>query len=430
MEAIKNNELNTLITIMRNNKYEIKERPYELNIVGVRTDNWTPNSFDDFIFVFYKDDKGNWQGSKNPATTDPGTYWLKNPMSPQGTAILKKGQYNNSHAIGSHRGQYTALVQVAPVTTIRDYDRDNKLSYESLKTTTGLYGINIHRAGSSGTTKVVDKYSAGCQVFSDASDFASFIETAKKHKDLYGNLFTYTLIDEREDAIRKRTKGDTFYSGDYRYHENTTGLLIFNLPQLTVYGENIRAYDNLVHNNNIPNFGVKGSIVSAVPKGTGVVIMATKDVDFSNNTIRNHKTANLSVVSYELFAADDDPENTTLEEEAESRGIRSVDSEYLHDLEYNAYPQNISIHENTFENKYNFPTLSNDYGVLMFLKNKVTIPDIVYDGILPENVFSKSNMHKICLDNNGVINFVMMDAANDFKNFSNDQSPYNCKMNL
>ena len=213
-------------------------------------------------------------------------------------------------------------------------------------------------------------------------------------------------------------------------YENTTGLLIFNLPQLTVYGENIRAYDNLVHNNNIPNFGVKGSIVSAVPKGTGVVIMATKDVDFSNNTIRNHKTANLSVVSYELFAADDDPENTTLEEEAESRGIRSVDSEYLHDLEYNAYPQNISIHENTFENKYNFPTLSNDYGVLMFLKNKVTIPDIVYDGILPENVFSKSNMHKICLDNNGVINFVMMDAANDFKNFSNDQSPYNCKMNL
>lgn len=226
MEAIKPNELNTLITIMRNNNFEIKDRPFELNIVGVRTDNWTPNSFDDFIFVFYKDDKGNWQGTKNPATTDPGTYWLKNPMSPQGTAILKKGQYKNSHSIGSHRGQYTALVQVAPVTTIRDFDRDNKLSYESLKATTGLYGINIHRAGSVGTTKVVDKYSAGCQVFSDASDFANFIEQTKKHRDLYGNLFNYTLIDEREDAIRKRTKADTFYAGDYRYHENTTGLPI------------------------------------------------------------------------------------------------------------------------------------------------------------------------------------------------------------
>jgi hypothetical protein len=226
MEAIKPNELNTLLTLMRNYGYEIKERPNELNIVGVRTDNWTPNSFDDFIFYFYKDEQGNWQGAKNPATTDPGTYWLKNPMSPQGTAILKKGQYKNSHAIGSHRGQYTALVQVAPVTTIRDFDRDNKLSYESLKATTGLYGINIHRAGSRGTTKVVDKYSAGCQVFSDATDFAKFIEVAQKHREKYGNLFNYTLIDEREDAIRRRTKGDTFYSGDYRYHENTTGLPI------------------------------------------------------------------------------------------------------------------------------------------------------------------------------------------------------------
>jgi len=226
MEAITKNELNILLTVLKNNGYKIFERPYELNIVGVRTDNWTPNKFDDYIFVFYKDDKGNWVGTKNPATTDPGTYWLKNPMSPQGTAILKKGQYINSHAIGSHRGQYTALVQVAPVTTIRDFDRDNKLSYESLKSTTGLYGINIHRAGSVGTTKVVDKYSAGCQVFSDASDFAKFIDAAKKHKDLYGNLLTYTLIDERENAIRERTKGDTFYAGEYRYYDGSTGVPI------------------------------------------------------------------------------------------------------------------------------------------------------------------------------------------------------------
>lgn len=226
MEAIKNNELNTLITIMRNNKYEIKERPYELNIVGVRTDNWTPNSFDDFIFVFYKDDKGNWQGSKNPATTDPGTFWLKSPMHPQGTAILKKGQYKDAYSLGVHRKSHEALVQVQPVTVIRDYDRDNKLSYDSLRASTGLFGINIHRANKVGTTLVVNDHSAGCQVFANATDQSEFIKQAKKHKDLYGNLFTYTLIDERDDAILRRTKGDTFYSGDYRYHENTTGLPI------------------------------------------------------------------------------------------------------------------------------------------------------------------------------------------------------------
>ena len=213
-------------------------------------------------------------------------------------------------------------------------------------------------------------------------------------------------------------------------YENTTGLLIFNLPQLTVYGENIRAYDNTIYNNNIPNFGVKGSIVSAVPKGTGVVIMATKNVTFSKNTIRDHKTVNLSVVSYELFAADDDPENTTLDQEAENRGIRSVDSDYTQDVTYNVYPKDILIHENAFENKFSFPTLSNDYGILMFLKNKMTIPDIVYDGILPENIPLQSPEYKICIDNNGEINFVMMDAANDFENFSNDQTPFHCKMIL
>ena len=226
MEAIKNNELNTLITIMRNNNYEIKERPYELNTVGVRTDNWTPNKFDDFIFVFFKDDKGSWQGSKNPATTDPGTFWLKSPMHPQGTAILKKGQYKDAYSLGVHRKSHEALIQVQPVTVIRDYDRDNKLSYDSLRASTGLFGINIHRANRVGTTLVVNDHSAGCQVFADATDQSEFIKQAKKHKDLYGNLFTYTLIDERDDAILRRTKADTFYTGDYRYHENTTGLPI------------------------------------------------------------------------------------------------------------------------------------------------------------------------------------------------------------
>jgi hypothetical protein len=226
MEAIKPNELNTLLTLMRNYGYEIKERPYELNIVGVRTDNWEANKFDDFIFVFWKDDKGNWQGNKNPATTDPGTYYLKNPMMAQGTAILKKGQYKDTYALGVHRGSHPALIQIKPVTVIRDFDRDNRLSYDSIRSTTGLFGINIHRANRTGLTINVNDHSAGCQVFADATDQANFINQAKKHKDLHGNLFTYTLIDEREDAIRRRTKGDTFYSGDYRYHENTTGLPI------------------------------------------------------------------------------------------------------------------------------------------------------------------------------------------------------------
>jgi hypothetical protein len=66
---------------------------------------------------------------------------------------------------------------------------------------------------------------------------------------------------------------------------------------LTVYGEDVKAYNNHIHDNNLKNFGVKGSIVSTVPRGSGVIIMATKKVSLYDNTIENHKTINSSIVS-------------------------------------------------------------------------------------------------------------------------------------
>ena len=56
------------------------------------------------------------------------------------------------------------------------------------------------------TPKLIDKYSAGYQVFSNIDDFNKFMEMAYKQKDLYGNKFTYTLIDERTYNKRRRRK--------------------------------------------------------------------------------------------------------------------------------------------------------------------------------------------------------------------------------
>ena len=212
-------------------------------------------------------------------------------------------------------------------------------------------------------------------------------------------------------------------------YENTSGLLIFNLPQLTVYGAHVNAHHNTIYNNNVRNFGVKGSIVSAGPKGTGVVIMATEDVDFHDNTVRDHKTANLSVVSYALFAADEDPESSTQNQAAEARGLRSIQGDYEKDIAYNAYPKAVAIRSNTFENKFRFPTLSNDYGKLMLFKNNTRIPDVVYDGILPDNTPVQSPDFQICVTDNGTINFAFLDADNDFEKFSNDLSPFDCQLN-
>lgn len=184
--------------------FSVFSRPFELNITGIRSNSTKPNSFDDTINVFYKTNEGKWVYHQFQATTDPGTFWLENPLNANGTAILKHGQYTGSHMIGLHRGKYLALVQRRPITVLRDYDRNATLDFMNGKEDTGMFGINIHRAAVNGTTKVVDKYSAGCQVFANANDFNLFMQLCMRHRQLYGNQFTYTLIDER--ALIRETK--------------------------------------------------------------------------------------------------------------------------------------------------------------------------------------------------------------------------------
>ena len=197
METAKTKNIRAIIRLLKSKGYKLFERPYELNIVGIRKDNNIPNKFDDTLYAFWKTDSGSWEGKYYTITTDPGTYWLKNPMSGMGAAILKEGQYVDAYKLGLHRGEYKALTQQKPVTIFRDYDRNAVLDFNNGKETTGIYGINIHRSSPTGTSQNVDKWSAGCQVFENGQDFAKFIELAEKHNSLYGNNFTYTLVDER-----------------------------------------------------------------------------------------------------------------------------------------------------------------------------------------------------------------------------------------
>lgn len=186
-----------VMAAVRQHGWRVFTRPFELNIVGLRSVNTRANSFDDLICAVYHDRTGKAVGHFFPATTDPGTYWLRQPMNPQGTAILSQGQYVGAYSLGLHRGKYLALVQKGQVTVIRDYDRDAVLDFHNGTKATGHFGINIHHASSNGTTKVVDKYSAGCQVLANIDDYDTFISLCKRHRELYGNKFTYTLIDAR-----------------------------------------------------------------------------------------------------------------------------------------------------------------------------------------------------------------------------------------
>ena len=104
MIALKQSEIRTLLGVLKSKGYRIYSKPYELNIVGRRTDNTKANSFDDYIYIFYKNNDDDWEGYKAKATTDAGTYWLEKPMQSKGTALLKGGQYVDTYKIDLHNG--------------------------------------------------------------------------------------------------------------------------------------------------------------------------------------------------------------------------------------------------------------------------------------------------------------------------------------
>jgi len=190
--------LNSIIFEAKSQGYSFDTRPYKLNIIGVRNPkNTSPEKFDDEIAYFYYDTNDNIIGKVVPATTSPSVYYLENPIASSGSAILKQGQYKDAYSIGLHRGLYEAIVQTKPVTVIRDADRNKYINFFA-PTQTGTYGINIHHASVKGNVSYIGQDSAGCQTFQNISDFDDMMKMAKKSRDLYGNTFTYTLIDQKQ----------------------------------------------------------------------------------------------------------------------------------------------------------------------------------------------------------------------------------------
>ena len=160
-----------------------------LNIIGVRnssTGQKVTNLFDDHLTLTYTVD-----GVEHfhcwPATTDPGTKGVMKFGNKAGVARLVEGQYIDSHIIRLHAGKYEALGQNKPVKVYRDADRN--MVYAEDKTQEGLFGINIHKAGSDST--FVENWSEGCQVFQKNMDYEKIIKLCKNQKSV-----SYCLINE------------------------------------------------------------------------------------------------------------------------------------------------------------------------------------------------------------------------------------------
>jgi len=171
---------------------------YNVNIIGVRNSEPSKkvtNLFDDWLTLSFKIN-GVWQFYIWGATTDPGKAPMLKGNNGTGTARVVPGQYPGSHMVRLHQGKYEALGQKGNISVYRDADKD--LEYDIDKITTGVYGINIHKAGQDSTW--VDGWSAGCSVFKRVKDFDVFMKICKQAAKLHGNSFTYTLIESKDIA--------------------------------------------------------------------------------------------------------------------------------------------------------------------------------------------------------------------------------------
>ena len=150
--------------------------------------------------------------------------------------------------------------------------------------------------------------------------------------------------------IENSTNADVF---DNTVTRNTGGILVFDLPNLPVMGgHSTRVFRNQVVDNDTPNFAPKGNIVAGVPMGTGVMVMANRNVHVFENRIDGNATAAVMLVSY---------------------------TETFDDKTYNPLPRDIVVRGNSLGRNAWEPSFTGGPLVKALLGGNV--PPVMWDGV-------------------------------------------------
>lgn len=223
----------------------------------------------------------------------------------------------------------------------------------------------------------------------------------------YGNVAGIEIENSNDCEVYGNTAED-----------NTGGILVFELPNLPKQGAGTLVRDNIIRNNNERNFA-DGGFVSALPRGTGLFILAANDVEIRDNTITGNEGTGIALVSWstaellELGAADD---------------------------AYDGWAERIYIHDNVFEGNGTQPggplDELNDQDPLWLVRGALIaagvdvsggLEDILWDGALDEGAGAGD---VLCIRNNGDASFRNLDLVNLFAASSpmttTDAGPHDC----
>ncbi|MEZ5043625.1 MAG: parallel beta-helix domain-containing protein [Saprospiraceae bacterium] len=193
---------------------------------------------------------------------------------------------------------------------------------------------------------------------------------------------------------------------------NTGGMLIFDMPDLPqANGDRIKFYNNTMDANNGENFAPKGMVVSTIPPGSGMIIMAHSNIEMHHNTITNHKTIGVAVNSW-LFT-----------------GVP------FESKDYDPFCTNINIHDNVITGNQGPMDTSTEYGQLLTAVLGGQPVDLVIDGIFkPSSLDEAGKPIGYCFRNNGAISFANLNAGMGDKpeeimqNMDKDLSKFDCEL--
>jgi len=120
----------------------------------------------------------------------------------------------------------------------------------------------------------------------------------------------YNQVFESVAGIEIENSRHALVEGNYVF-DNTGGILAFITPGLPIKScGDVLIRNNFIVGNNHENFAIPGSLVAAIPPGTGVLIMACDDVVIEGNIIADNESAGIVFTDFSLASnAAKDPDS-------------------------------------------------------------------------------------------------------------------------
>jgi len=204
---------------------------------------------------------------------------------------------------------------------------------------------------------------------------------------------------------------------------NTGGMGVFNLPNLPRQGgRHVRVYNNQFIENNTPNFSPKSlGPIYYLPTGTGMYIMAIRDVEVFNNRIENNNTVNIYIINY----------HTGVDEESLRDTAASPITQQIFapdDKRYDPFVRSVYLHDNEISGGGQSPDNRVDGVKMLATALGGKLPDILYDGVVDPSWGKQRNPGQLCLEKNGAATFLNFDAAGGMKRPVHDLKAYACSL--